>query len=136
LRQEEQQFTMAQLSAIGIVVSDMSKALAFYRLLGLEIPEPEAGEDHVEVELPNGVRLMWDTEALIKSFDPEWTRPTGSRIGLAFECASAAEVNALHAHAVASGYWSHKDPWDAFWGQRYVQLCDPDGTVVDLFAAL
>jgi uncharacterized glyoxalase superfamily protein PhnB len=127
---------MATLNAIGIVVSDMHKALAFYRLLGLEIPEPAAGEDHVEAKLPSGVRLMWDTEELIKSFDPDWTRPTGSRIGLAFECTSPAEVNALHAHAVASGYWSHKDPWDAFWGQRYAQLCDPDGSVVDLFAAI
>ena len=127
---------MAQLNAIGIVVSDMEKALAFYRLLGLEIPPPAEGEDHVGITLPSGVRLMWDTEELIKSFDPDWTRPTGNRIGLGFECASATEVNALHAYAVAAGYWSHKDPWDAFWGQRYAQLCDPDGTVVDLFAAL
>lgn len=114
----------------------MKKALAFYRLLGLKIPEPAEGEDHVGITLPGGMQLMWDTEELIKSFDPDWTRPNGTRVGLAFECASPDEVNALHAHAVAAGYESHKAPWDAFWGQRYAQLRDPDGTSVDLFAAL
>ena len=127
---------MATLNAIGIVVSDMKKALAFYRLVGLEIPEPAEGEDHVGITLPGGMQLMWDTEELVKSFDPDWTRPIGNRVGLAFACASPAEVNALHAQAVAAGYASHKDPWDAFWGQRYAQLRDPDGTSVDLFAAI
>jgi uncharacterized glyoxalase superfamily protein PhnB len=27
-------------------------------------------------------------------------------------------------------------PWDAFWGQRYATVLDPDGNSVDLFAAL
>jgi uncharacterized glyoxalase superfamily protein PhnB len=29
-----------------------------------------------------------------------------------------------------------KAPWDAFWGQRYAFLQDPDGNRVDLFAPL
>ncbi len=29
-----------------------------------------------------------------------------------------------------------KEPWDAFWGQRYAVIADPDGNTVDLFAAL
>ncbi len=34
------------------------------------------------------------------------------------------------------GTEGHKEPWDAFWGQRYAQAKDPDGNVVDLFAPL
>ena len=28
------------------------------------------------------------------------------------------------------------EPFDAFWGQRYATVRDPDGNAVDLFAAL
>jgi hypothetical protein len=37
---------------------------------------------------------------------------------------------------VAAGYDGHKEPWDAFWGQRYAIVHDPDGNTVDLFAEL
>ena len=37
---------------------------------------------------------------------------------------------------VNAGFDSKKEPWDAFWGQRYAQVWDPDGNGVDLFARL
>lgn len=128
---------MAQLDLVGIVVKDMAATLRFYRLLGLEIPPEADGEGHVEVQLP-GFRLAWDTQAVIQSFDPEWTPPTGEArgMGLAFLCASPAEVDALYGRLMAAGYASRKTPWDAFWGQRYAQVKDPDGNTVDLFAPL
>ena len=126
---------MPQLNAIGIVVSDMAKSIRFYRLLGVEVPEtPEEG--HVDVPLPNGVRLMLDKEEVITSFLPEWTRATGNQMSIAFECESAAEVDEVYARVVAAGFHGEKEPWDAFWGQRYAQLQDPDGVGVDLYAAL
>jgi catechol 2,3-dioxygenase-like lactoylglutathione lyase family enzyme len=122
---------------VGLVVRDMAAALRFYRLLGMPIPDDTEKEDHVEVTGPNGLRVAWDTLALIKSFNPDWVEnPTGNRIGLAFKCDSSAEVDALHAKIVAAGYHSHKAPWDAFWGQRYAVVVDPDGNLIDLFAAL
>ncbi len=51
---------------IGITVRDMIASLRFYRLLGLDIPEGQDGEDHVEVTTPNGYRIAWDTETLVK----------------------------------------------------------------------
>ena len=47
--------------AFGMAVADMAATLAFYRLLGLEIPEGAESEGHVEATLPGGLRLMWDT---------------------------------------------------------------------------
>jgi uncharacterized glyoxalase superfamily protein PhnB len=35
-----------------------------------------------------------------------------------------------------AGYRTATEPWDAFWGQRYAQVFDPDGHKVDLFAPL
>ena len=79
---------MARLAAIGIVTSDIAESVRFYRLLGLEIPEP--GDDsHHDVELPGGIRLMWDTVELMAQLYPEREEPRGQRMALAFECGSA-----------------------------------------------
>jgi uncharacterized glyoxalase superfamily protein PhnB len=79
---------------------------------------------------------MFDTEEVIRSFDPEWERPNGSTVGLAFACESAADVDRVYAELTGAGSESEKEPWDAFWGQRYASLHDPDGHTVDLFAPL
>jgi catechol 2,3-dioxygenase-like lactoylglutathione lyase family enzyme len=124
-----------QLNAIGIVVSDMARSIAFYRLLGLDVPETP-GEGHVDTFLPNGVRFMLDSEETVKSFRPDWSRERGNQLALAFECASPAEVDEVYARVTAAGFDGEKEPWDAFWGQRYAQLQDPDGIPVDLYASL
>ena len=126
---------MPQLNAIGVVVSDMARSIAFYRLLGIDLPETP-GEGHVQAVTPNGFGFMLDTEEIIRSFKPDWTRESGNQIGIAFECATPAEVDELYARATGAGFHGEKEPWDAFWGQRYAQLQDPDGVGVDLYAAL
>jgi catechol 2,3-dioxygenase-like lactoylglutathione lyase family enzyme len=126
---------MPQLNALGIVVSDMARSIAFYRLLGLDVPEtPDEG--HVDAFLPNGVRFMLDSEETVKSFRPDWTREAGNQLALAFECDDPAEVDILYSRAAEAGFAGEKEPWDAFWGQRYAQLRDPDGVPVDLYASL
>jgi uncharacterized glyoxalase superfamily protein PhnB len=126
---------MAELAAIGIVSRDLARSAAFYRLLGVAVPDPDG--DHLEATLPSGVRLMWDDAELIGKLDPEW-RPQegGPAVVLAFECASPADVDAAHASVVAAGFQSKREPFDAFWGQRYATVLDPDGNAVDLFAPL
>lgn len=120
---------------IGLVVSDMAASLAFYRRLGLDVPAGADDQPHVEGTGPGGLRIGWDTEETIRSFDPSWTRPTGgSRRELAFLCDSPAEVDALYAELTAAGAPGHLKPWDAFWGQRYAVVLDPDGCGVSLFA--
>jgi uncharacterized glyoxalase superfamily protein PhnB len=126
---------MARFEAIGVVVEDLPRAVTFYRELGLDLPED--GEGHIEAQLPGGMRFMLDTEETIRSFDAEWQRPAaGQAVGLAFRCDSAQDVDATHARLLEAGGSNHKEPWDAFWGQRYAQVRDPDGNVVDLFADL
>ena len=125
---------MPELNAIGIVASDLGRSIAFYRLLGVDLPDE--GEGHIEATLPSGTRFMLDEESVVRSFRPDWTRKAGNQLALAFECSSPAEVDELWACAKAEGYDAEKEPWDAFWGQRYAQLSDPDGVPVDLFAWL
>jgi catechol 2,3-dioxygenase-like lactoylglutathione lyase family enzyme len=123
---------MTDLAALGIVTRDLAESARFYRELGLEVPEPRPDDPHFEITLPNGRRLMWDTVELIRQIDPDWEEPRGHRMGLAFEC----DVDAVHAHLVGAGFESKAEPWDAFWGQRYARVFDPDGNVVDLFRPL
>jgi catechol 2,3-dioxygenase-like lactoylglutathione lyase family enzyme len=124
----------ARFEAIGVVVDDLPRAVAFYRELGLEFPE---GEGHVESQLPGGLRFMLDSEETIRSFDPEWQPPSGGpRVAVAFRCDSPAEVDETYQRLLDAGGSSHKEPWDAVWGMRYAQVKDPAGNLVDLFADL
>ena len=126
---------MARFEYIGMIAKDMAATLRFYRLLGMDIPEGVDQEGHVEAALTD-LRVAWDTEALIKQIYPDWQPPTGQRIGVGFLCDSPAEVDDLYNRVVAAGYEGYKAPWDAFWGQRYAVVTDPDGNHVDLFAPL
>ena len=122
---------------IGVVVSDMAASLAFYRRLGVDIPPDSDAAPHVDFVLPGGLRMAFDTEETIRSFDESWKPPSGGhRLNLAFECDSPADVDATYASLLASVTNGHLAPWDAFWGQRYAVVVDPDGNHVDLFASL
>ena len=123
------------LNAVGIVTSDMARSLEFYRQLGLEVPDtPDEG--HVNIDIADGMRLMIDSEAELRKFRPDWDRTTGNQASLAFECESPSQVDEVYARMSAAGFQGDKEPWDAFWGQRYAQLRDPDGVPVDLYATI
>lgn len=127
----------ASLNCFGIVVSDMSKSLAFYRYLGVDIPSEADQQRHVEAMLEGGLRLLFDTVETIHSFDPSWTEPHGSaRIAIGFEFDTLADVDHAYSELTSQGYHGHKEPWNAFWGQRYAIMHDPDGNAIDLFAQL
>ena len=130
---------MAKLDAVGIVVTDLARAVRFYRVLGVPFgADAETSEHgHADATLDGGVRLMMDSEDEMRKFDPSWKRAAGSpAAALAFNCETPKAVDELYAKALSAGGRAHKAPWDAFWGQRYAQLRDPDGNGVDLYAPL
>lgn len=128
-----------KLDLIGFVVKDMAASLAFWRHFGWDISADLDSEGHVEHVLDNGLRVAWDTYEVIRSFLPDWHPPAddgGDRIGIAFLCENAAAVDAFYHRMVGLGYASNKEPFTAPWGQRYAQIKDPDGNVLDLFAPI
>jgi uncharacterized glyoxalase superfamily protein PhnB len=50
--------------------------------------------------------------------------------------ADPAAVDAAYAELTGAGAHGELAPFDAFWGQRYAVLQDPDGNGVDLYAPL
>jgi catechol 2,3-dioxygenase-like lactoylglutathione lyase family enzyme len=127
----------ARFDAIGLVVSDMAASVTFYRRLGFAFPEGAEKQPHAEAGLPGGIRLLLDTEETVRSFHAGWQPPGGGgRASLALLCDAPEEVDALYEELTGAGYHGELRPWDAFWGQRYAVVHDPDGNGVDLFAAL
>jgi uncharacterized glyoxalase superfamily protein PhnB len=122
-----------KLDLISVVTKDMKTSLAFYRYI-FTIPDGLDNEGHVEITLENGLRFAWDTIAVMKSFEPHYTF-TPKQVG-AFLCNNAADVDRKYNELIAKGGRGAKEPWDAFWGQRYALVADPDGNILDLFAPL
>lgn len=121
---------------IDIVVADMGRALAFYRTLGLAASADDAGEGQTQIRTPGGTTLGLMTEEVMRGADPRWVTPVGQRVTFACLCDSPEELDATYARVTAAGYAGLKEPWDAFWGQRYAFLQDPDGNRVDLFTPI
>lgn len=127
--------TGPQIDAIGVAVSDMPSSIAFYSRLGLEFPPGSEAEPHAEAPLGPAMRLMLDTEAMLRQIYPDWSASPSGRLGLAVRLPDPAALDLLYGELAADGL-GFKEPWDAFWGQRYAVVQDPDGLHVDLYAQL
>ena len=125
------------LDQLNLLVRDMDVTLAFYRHLGLVIPEDagrESGGHHVEVELPNGFVLEFDTLALAAAYDAGARHGDGGGSVIGFALPSRQRVDAIYGELVAAGYSGSQAPCDAFWGARYAVVEDPDGRHVGLMS--
>jgi len=126
---------------VDFVARDVEATVAFYRALGVEIPETAiwrtaTGIHHVDVTMPGGGIVHFDSHALAKVYDRGWREPSGpgTRIVLSFRVDSRAEVDRLHDHLTALGHPSAQPPFDAFWGARYAIVEDPDGNHIGLMS--
>jgi len=129
------------LNQLDLVVRDMEATLAFYRALGVDIPEQAiwrtaTGAHHVDISMPGGLILHFDSAALAKVYDRGWREPsgTGTRTVLSFKVATREEVDRIHDHLVRLGHPSTQPPYDTFWGSRYAIVEDPDGTHVGIMS--
>ena len=124
------------LNALSIVARDMAETVAFYRRCGLAFAAGAEEAPHAEATA-GGIRILVDTREVVESFTPGWSEPAGGhRMALAFECATPAAVDEHHARLVAAGHRSHREPFDAVWGQRYAVVLDPNDNPVDFYCAL
>ena len=63
--------------------------------------------------------------------------PESCTVHLTFKCDKAAEVDEIFGKVKATGASVEKEPFDAFWKQRYSTLRDPgSGVHIDIFADL
>ena len=122
------------LTGVHFFVQDMSAALKFYALLGLT--PSRSGEQFAHIDLFDGKSLEFGTYALTKGYDLAWTPPTGSGTNaLQLALPSRDAVDELYARITDAGYLGRLAPFDAFWGSRYAEVCDPDGNVLGFHSA-
>ena len=125
-----------KIDAISVTSTNLKKTVEFYSLLGFTFPPFEDDEKHIEPHTELGhVRLMIDSADLIETIIGHTPMPA-NHSSFAVLCNTPQEVDTITSKITASGFAVVKEPWDAFWGQRYAIVKDPDGYMVDLFAPL
>lgn len=116
---------------VHVAVADMKRSAAFYRALGLPLPDDSELGEHVEIDLGGGAHLSLSTERVVRMYDAGWRLPQRPpALALQFQLASRDAVDALFEQLTAGGYDGHLPPVDAFWGNRYAEVDDPDGNIV------
>ena len=120
------------LAVVYLFVRDMDASVAFYERLGLAITR--VGASHARAEWPaEGARLELGTAELTRSYDPNWRKPSGPATNtLNFALPSREAVDEMYAELTSAGYAGHLAPINAFWGQRFAIVDDPDGNVIGL----
>lgn len=123
-----------QLAMVGLVVQDMGTSLAFYRHLGLTLPEGSEKQPHVEIKMESGLTFFWDT-AFVKTYDPEQVPASGGyRVILEFFLSSRADVDAKYTELTGLGYQGYRTPFETSFGAYFAMVNDPDENTILLSA--
>jgi uncharacterized glyoxalase superfamily protein PhnB len=119
----------------NLVVRDMEATVAFYRRLGLTIPEtdPEWNRHHRRAVTTEGIELDFDSAEFAQMWNRGWKSEAGGGMGvLGFRLPSREAVDQLYQELTDAGYQGQQPPYDAFWGSRLAIVSDPDGHAVGL----
>lgn len=124
-----------QLYMVGVIVADMERAVAFYRRLGLEVPEGSEEQEHVEVKMSE-LTFFLSTKRANAKWDPTVREASGGyRIILEFYLESREALDAKHAEMIGFGYREHCAPYDVTPELRFGMVDDPDGNTILLSAS-
>ena len=109
---------------------DLRQSIEFYRLLGLEVPDPFADRPVSVYRMDNGVSIIFTADELALRFDPTWARPgRGYQQVMEFVVDDASEVDDLWSKLLAAGYFGRTAPTHIN-GPYAAMVDDPDGNVV------
>lgn len=116
-----------RVNLVTLGVADVAASRAFYQRLGFTASP--AGNEDVAFFDANGVVLaIFGHEALAADAHVEPHPRAGFRgVSLAWNAGDEAEVDAIFAHAIASGATLVKPPQKVFWGGYSGYFSDPDG---------
>lgn len=117
----------------NLVTNDMEATVAFYRRLGLTIPDtdPAFQDHHRGAELPSGITLDFDSVEFARHWDKGW----GGGMGvLGLKVDRRERVDEIYVDLTGAGYRGQQAPYDAFWGARFAVVEDPDGNPVAIMS--
>lgn len=130
-----------QLSSLNLVVQDLDATADFYRLLGVEIADENiwrtsTGAHHLDLKLPGGFGLDFDSPALAKVYNAGFREQprTGGGVVIGFRVESRETVDEKYSLLTNAGYQGAQAPYDTFWGARYAIVEDPDGNHIGIMS--
>jgi uncharacterized glyoxalase superfamily protein PhnB len=132
------------LNQINLVSGDLGASIAFYRRLGVEIPEARVwrtstGAHHASAasqSADQAIDFDLDSAAFAQMWNSGWKGRTDlkGRVVIGFGVAARTDVDDVYRDMVGAGYRGLQEPHDAFWGARYAIIQDPDGIAVGLMS--
>jgi catechol 2,3-dioxygenase-like lactoylglutathione lyase family enzyme len=132
------------LNQINVVCGDLSASIAFYRRLGVEIPDARVwrtptGGHHASAadqSANQAIDFDLDSTAFAQLWNIGWKGRTDlrGRVVVGFRVPARADVDDVFRDMIAAGYRGLQEPHDAFWGARYAIVEDPDGIAVGLMS--
>ena len=123
-----------ELNAVSVTSSNFQRSIEFYSILGFEFPISKGEEKHIE-SVNNLTKLMIDSREIVKEITGMTPVPA-SHSTFAVEYDTPEEIDDVILKLKDSGFRVVKEPWDAFWKQRYAIVEDHDGYKVDLYSNL
>ena len=138
--------TKPVLDQINLVCGNMDASLAFYRRLGVEIPDAAvwrtaSGAHHVSAgdrSEKEAIDFDLDSTAFAQCWNNGWKGRTDlrGRVVVGFSVDTRAAVDEVFRDMTAAGYRGLQEPIDAFWGARYAIIEDPDGIAVGVMSPI
>jgi predicted lactoylglutathione lyase len=111
---------------VNLIVHDMEASIAFYRLLGVIVPDTDdpLTAHHRSVEA-SGFHLDLDSATFAQHWDSGWTGGDNGAV-FGFHVSSRQAVDDIYATLIDAGYEGEQPPYDAFFGARFAVVRDPD----------
>jgi uncharacterized glyoxalase superfamily protein PhnB len=123
------------LKKVNIVAEHYEESLAFYRLLGLSIPEvlaKHANTKHAPALNEDGSFAI-DNSELASIYNAGWRQGKNRKsVLLTAQVESRRDVDQTFNTLVSAGHSAVQVPYDAFWGSRYAIVMDPEGNWVGI----
>ena len=124
---------LRNLTDIGLFVSDMERALAFYgETLGFELKRRDIGFAEF---CTNGVGLaLWEVSDVTQALELAETPRQGLSAMVAVRVETAEAVDALYDALAAKGVTIVQAPTTHAWNARTTYFSDPDGNLWEIYA--
>jgi catechol 2,3-dioxygenase-like lactoylglutathione lyase family enzyme len=132
------------LDQINLVCGDLGASIAFYRRLGVEIPDaavwrtPTGGHhaSAADSSADRAIHFDLDSTAFAQIWNIGWKGRTDlrGRVVIGFRVPARTDVDDVFRDMIGAGYRGLQEPHNAFWGARYAIIEDPDGIAVCLMS--
>ncbi|HVU43148.1 MAG TPA: VOC family protein [Xanthobacteraceae bacterium] len=134
------------LDQVNLVCRDTEASIAFYRRLGVDIPDAAVwrtatGAHHISAggrSSDQAIDFDLDSTTFAQCWNSGWKGLTDlkGRVVVGFSVDTRGAVDEVFHDMTRAGYRGLQEPVDAFWGARYAIIEDPDGIAVGVMSPI